>query len=66
MIDFFHAPRIGISCKFEGKTSLLYNACSSLNFDPNGVVQLGEVVICDFTHVYKLILAFSDRNLPYI
>jgi hypothetical protein len=45
----FNAPRFGISCKFEGKTALEYNACPSLNFDPNGVVQLAEGVVCDFT-----------------
>jgi hypothetical protein len=35
----------GISCKFEGKTALLYNANPSLNFDPNGVVQLAEAIV---------------------
>jgi hypothetical protein len=29
----------------------------------NGVAQLVEAVICDFTPVYKLILTFLDINL---
>ena len=61
---FFNAPRFGISCEFEGKIALEYNACPSLNFDPNGVVQLEKGIVCDFTPIYKLILEFPDINLP--
>ena len=63
---FFHAPRFSISCKLEGNFSLENNARSSLNFDLNWVVQLAEGVVCDFTPLYKLILAFSNRNLPSV
>jgi hypothetical protein len=60
----FNKPRFGISCKFEGKKSLKYNACPSINFEPNGVVQLAKGVGCDFIPTYKFISAFSDINLP--
>jgi hypothetical protein len=66
MKGFFHAPRIDISCKFECKIALTLNACPSLNFDPNLVVQLKYVVICDFTPVYKFLLEISKINLPNV
>jgi hypothetical protein len=59
----FHAPRIDISCKFEGEIVLFYNARPSLIFYPDGVVQLARAVICDFTSLYKLVLAFVDIRI---
>ena len=62
----FHAPRIGISCKFEYKTASTLNAHPTLNFDPNLVVQLEYAVVCNFTLVYKLIFAFSNINISSV
>jgi hypothetical protein len=56
----FHAPRIDISCKFEGEIVVSYNARPSLIFYQDGVVQLAGAIICDFTPLYKLVLAFAD------
>jgi len=57
----------GISCKFEGKTSLDYNAFPSLNFDPIGEVQIVEAIVFNFTPIYNfIILAFSYINLSSV